>query len=453
MGVSIFKTIRSPVIKIMYLLLAVSFFIGFGILGSLSFKPGLPEIKIGDSKVKYDEFMLVMKDMGGEDLPEETRAMRAFDMLVLRKAISSLMENEMKINIDKTSIFGILASPAGIRSRQDYNNLLRSLGVTQSSFENYLVDSYLFAKLQDIIVRVETAGDFTEFQNFVTRYLGSRQLSIAEIDKSKFSVKYHEKEMKKYYLINQHEFKVPEKREFWIAKFSSEEKARSFFDENKNTKFQSFEEFEKIVANKEGKATTTIIGKERGVQDLQLAPFFAVPEGTISPPLQARDEWWIVHVNKVFPENIMSFEEALPKIKQRFYTEQVKNELRKIISQKNLDSLDEFERFISKYSENIYRETIPIHLDFYPHIGVQQELTPYLSIEKEDFVFPIPVENKDKVFVVFIGKFFPAPEEKFSQMLISDVERIIQGIVASYLPRIKVKPASKEEAIKKLTGM
>jgi hypothetical protein len=458
MGISVFKTIRSPVAKAIYFILAAAFFIGFGILSSISPKNRMKSIKVDGKKVFQDEFFLMLKEVEGTkegfESPEALQR-QAFELMLARKSISSEVE-KWGFSVKAEDIIGLIGNNAGIRTRRDYLNFLRQTGATESSFENYLKDSYFFSKFQDLIVRTETAGDFRDFQDFISNMAGIRAMKVAEIDRSKFRVSIDQKEIERYYIINRNEFKIGEKREFWIAKFPSENTAQSFFSKYSQAQFRTFEEFESKANEEGGKATSVILGKEVGTSNPAFAPFFSekATEGSpIAPPINIGNEWWIVRINKIFPEKFAELKEVEGLIRERLIGKKVGDEVMKILEQnKGITSEEDFEKAFSKYSVQIKSDSYPVYLDIFPGLEYQPELGLAISdTKRENFVFEKPIEVKGKVFVVFIGKLFPSPE-KATDFVYYDVERVIKGLIAKKMADLKIEPASRKEAIEILTG-
>jgi hypothetical protein len=458
MGISVFKTIRSPVAKAIYFILAAAFFIGFGILSSISPKNRMKSIKVDGKKVFQDEFFLMLKEVEGTkegfESPEALQR-QAFELMLARKSISSEVE-KWGFSVKAEDIIGLIGNNAGIRTRRDYLNFLRQTGATESSFENYLKGSYFFSKFQDLIVRTETAGDFRDFQDFISNMAGIRAMKIAEIDRSKFRVSIDQKEIERYYIINRNEFKIGEKREFWIAKFPSESTAQSFFSKYSQAQFRTFEEFESKANEEGGKATSVILGKEVGTSNPAFAPFFSekATEGSpIAPPINIGNEWWIVRINKIFPEKFAELKEVEGLIRERLIGKKVGDEVMKILEQnKGITSEEDFEKAFSKYSVQIKSDSYPVYLDIFPGLEYQPELGLAISdTKRENFVFEKPIEVKGKVFVVFIGKLFPSPE-KATDFVYYDVERVIKGLIAKKMADLKIEPASRKEAIEILTG-
>jgi hypothetical protein len=458
MGISVFKTIRSPVAKAIYFILAAAFFIGFGILSSISPKNRMNSIKVDGKKVFQDEFFLMLKEVEGTkesfESPEALQR-QAFELMLARKSISSEVE-KWGFSVKAEDIIGLIGNNAGIRTRRDYLNFLRQTGATESSFENYLKDSYFFSKFQDLIVRTETAGDFRDFQDFISNMAGIRAMKIAEIDRSKFRVSIDQKEIERYYIINRNEFKIGEKREFWIAKFPSENTAQSFFSKYSQAQFRTFEEFESKANEEGGKATSVILGKEVGTSNPAFAPFFSekATEGSpIAPPINIGNEWWIVRINKIFPEKFAELKEVEGLIRERLIGKKVGDEVMKILEQnKGITSEEDFEKAFSKYSVQIKSDSYPLYLDIFPGLEYQPELGLAISdTKRENFVFEKPIEVKGRVFVVFIGKLFPSPE-KATDFVYYDVERVIKGLIAKKMADLKIEPASRKEAIEILTG-
>jgi hypothetical protein len=458
MGISVFKTIRSPVAKAIYFILAAAFFIGFGILSSISPKNRMKSIKVDGKKVFQDEFFLMLKEVEGTkesfESPEALQR-QAFELMLARKSISSEVE-KWGFSVKAEDIIGLIGNNAGIRTRRDYLNFLRQTGATESSFENYLKDSYFFSKFQDLIVRTETAGDFRDFQDFISNMAGIRAMKVAEIDRSKFRVSIDQKEIERYYIINRNEFKIGEKREFWIAKFPSENTAQSFFSKYSQAQFRTFEEFESKANEEGGKATSVILGKEVGTSNPAFAPFFSekATEGSpIAPPINIGNEWWIVRINKIFPEKFAELKEVEGLIRERLIGKKVGDEVMKILEQnKGITSEEDFEKAFSKYSVQIKSDSYPVYLDIFPGLEYQPELGLAISdTKRENFVFEKPIEVKGKVFVVFIGKLFPLPE-KATDFVYYDVERVIKGLIAKKMADLKIEPASRKEAIEILTG-
>jgi hypothetical protein len=458
MGISVFKTIRSPVAKAIYFILAAAFFIGFGILSSISPKNRMKSIKVDGKKVFQDEFFLMLKEVEGTkesfESPEALQR-QVFELMLARKSISSEVE-KWGFSVKAEDIIGLIGNNAGIRTRRDYLNFLRQTGATESSFENYLKDSYFFSKFQDLIVRTETAGDFRDFQDFISNMAGIRAMKVAEIDRSKFRVSIDQKEIERYYIINRNEFKIGEKREFWIAKFPSENTAQSFFSKYSQAQFRTFEEFESKANEEGGKATSVILGKEVGTSNPAFAPFFSekATEGSpIAPPINIGNEWWIVRINKIFPEKFAELKEVEGLIRERLIGKKVGDEVMKILEQnKGITSEEDFEKAFSKYSVQIKSDSYPVYLDIFPGLEYQPELGLAISdTKRENFVFEKPIEVKGKVFVVFIGKLFPSPE-KATDFVYYDVERVIKGLIAKKMADLKIEPASRKEAIEILTG-
>jgi hypothetical protein len=454
----VFKTIRSPVAKAIYFILAAAFFIGFGILSSISPKNRMKSIKVDGKKVFQDEFFLMLKEVEGTkesfESPEALQR-QAFELMLARKSISSEVE-KWGFSVKAEDIIGLIGNNAGIRTRRDYLNFLRQTGATESSFENYLKDSYFFSKFQDLIVRTETAGDFRDFQDFISNMAGIRAMKIAEIDRSKFRVSIDQKEIERYYIINRNEFKIGEKREFWIAKFPSENTAQSFFSKYSQAQFRTFEEFESKANEEGGKATSVILGKEVGTSNPAFAPFFSekATEGSpIAPPINIGNEWWIVRINKIFPEKFAELKEVEGLIRERLIGKKVGDEVMKILEQnKGITSEEDFEKAFSKYSVQIKSDSYPLYLDIFPGLEYQPELGLAISdTKRENFVFEKPIEVKGRVFVVFIGKLFPSPE-KATDFVYYDVERVIKGLIAKKMADLKIEPASRKEAIEILTG-
>jgi hypothetical protein len=457
MGVSIFKTIRSPVAKLTYLILAAAFFIGFGILTSISPKNSMRSIKVDGRKIFQDEFYLMLKEV--ERTKEEFESAenlqrQAFELMLARKSISSEVE-KWGFSANAEDIIGLIGNAAGIRTRRDYLNFLRQTGATEKSFENYLKDSYFFSKFQDIIVRTETSGDFREFQEFISNIAGIRAIKIAEIDRSKFKVSVDQKEIERYYIINRNEFKIGERREMWIAKFPSETTAQAFFSKYSQTQPKTFEEFETKANEEGGKATSVILGKEAGSSNPTFAPFFSekATEGSVAPPINVGNEWWVVKIAKIFPERFAELKEVEGTIKERLIGKKVKEKVENILEQnKNISSEEEFEKVFSKYSVEIKNDSYPVYLDIFPGLEYQPELGLAISdTKRENFVFEKPIEVKGKVFVVFVGKLFPSPE-KATDFVYYDVERVIKGSIAKKMADLKIEPASRKEAIDILTG-
>jgi hypothetical protein len=458
MGISVFKTIRSPVAKAIYFILAAAFFIGFGILSSISPKNRMKSIKVDGKKVFQDEFFLMLKEVEGTkegfQSPEALQR-QAFELMLARKSISSEVE-KWGFSVKAEDIIGLIGNNAGIRTRRDYLNFLRQTGATESSFENYLKGSYFFSKFQDLIVRTETAGDFRDFQDFISNMAGIRAMKIAEIDRSKFRVSIDQKEIERYYIINRNEFKIGEKREFWIAKFPSENTAQSFFSKYSQAQFRTFEEFESKANEEGGKATSVILGKEVGTSNPAFAPFFSekATEGSpIAPPINIGNEWWIVRINKIFPEKFAELKEVEGLIRERLIGKKVGDEVMKILEQnKGITSEEDFEKAFSKYSVQIKSDSYPVYLDIFPGLEYQPELGLAISdTKRENFVFEKPIEVKGRVFVVFIGKILPSPE-KATDFVYYDVERVIKGLIAKKMADLKIEPASRKEAIEILTG-
>jgi len=454
----VFKTIRSPVAKAIYFILAAAFFIGFGILSSISPKNRMNSIKVDGKKVFQDEFFLMLKEVEGTkegfESPEALQR-QAFELMLARKSISSEVE-KWGFSVKAEDIIGLIGNNAGIRTRRDYLNFLRQTGATESSFENYLKDSYFFSKFQDLIVRTETAGDFRDFQDFISNMAGIRTLKIAEIDRSKFRVSVDQKEIERYYIINRNEFKIGEKREFWIAKFPSGSTAQSFFSKYSQAQFRTFEEFESKANEEGGKATSVILGKEVGTSNPAFAPFFSekATEGSpIAPPINIGNEWWIVRINKIFPEKFAELKEVEGLIRERLIGKKVGDEVMKILEQnKGITSEEDFEKAFSKYSVQIKSDSYPVYLDIFPGLEYQPELGLAISdTKRENFVFEKPIEVKGRVFVVFIGKILPSPE-KATDFVYYDVERVIKGLIAKKMADLKIEPASRKEAIEILTG-
>ena len=454
MGVSVFKTLRSKTAKTIYVILAAAFFIGFGILSSLSPKSSIGSIKISGEEVLQDEFLLLMKELERTDseISKEEIENQAFETLIARKIISKEIEN-WGLKLSHQELLAMLGSQAGISTRRDYINFLRSQGVTQKSFENYIRDSYNLSKFQDIIVRVETSGELDEFQDYLSRALGIRYVTIAEIDKSKFKIDVNQKEIERYYILNRSEFKIGEKREIWIAKFDTEEKAKSFFGIQRS--FSDFSDFESSATGIGGRATSVILGKEAGTQNPTFAPFFAetATEGVLTPPINVGNEWWVVKIHKIYPERIAELKEAESKIREKIIAQKVFIKVKEIIdNQKDkIKSQDDFKKTFSPYSLSIYEETFLPYLEAYPKVEFQPELSSALISKEENFVFPKPIENKGNIFVVFVGKILPDPT-KISDFFIFDIQRNFQSIIVREMPSMKIEPKSKQEAIKKLLG-
>lgn len=454
MGVSVFKTLRSKTAKTIYVILAAAFFIGFGILSSLSPQNTMKSIKISGEKVFQDEFFLIMKELERTDseLAKEEIENQAFETLIARKIISKEIEN-WGLKLSHEELLAILGSQAGISTRRDYINFLRSQGVSQKSFENYLRDSYNFSKFQDILVRAETVGDTEIFQDYLSRALGTRYVTIAEIDKSKFKIQVNQKEIERYYILNRNEFKIGEKREIWIAKFDTEEKAKLFFGNQMS--FPDFSDFENSVTRIGGKATSVILGKEAGSQNPTFAPFFAetATEGVLAPPINVGNEWWVIKIHKIYPERIAELKEAEDKIREKIITQKVFLKVKEILdNQKDkIKSQEEFKKIFSPYSSSIYEDTFLPYLEAYPKVDFQPELSSALISKEENFVFPKPIENKGNIFVVFVGKIIPDPT-KISDFFIFDIQRNFQNIIVREMPNMKIEPKSKQEAIKKLLG-
>jgi hypothetical protein len=390
----------------------------------------------------------------GFESPEALQR-QAFELMLARKSISSEVE-KWGFSVKAEDIIGLIGNNAGIRTRRDYLNFLRQTGATESSFENYLKDSYFFSKFQDLIVRTETAGDFRDFQDFISNMAGIRAMKVAEIDRSKFRVSVDQKEIERYYIINRNEFKIGEKREFWIAKFPSESTAQSFFSKYSQAQFRTFEEFESKANEEGGKATSVILGKEVGTSNPAFAPFFSekATEGSpIAPPINIGNEWWIVRINKIFPEKFAELKEVEGLIRERLIGKKVGDEVMKILEQnKGITSEEDFEKAFSKYSVQIKSDSYPVYLDIFPGLEYQPELGLAISdTKRENFVFEKPIEVKGKVFVVFIGKLFPLPE-KSTDFVYYDVERVIKGLIAKKMADLKIEPASRKEAIEILTG-
>lgn len=444
MGVSVFKAIRSPFAKFIYMILAAAFFIGFGILTAINPTTAIPKIKYGDEEIYSDEFFLVLREFRDSVGDEEQIKRNAFDMLLARKAIAEIISG-MGLNPDRKYLLHLIVGLQG----QDYINLLRSVGATKRSFENYIHDSYLFTKFQDLVVRALTIGDLEEYQNTVSWVTGLREVAIAEIKKSAFVVRVSKREMRNYYLANQSEFKIPETRTFWIAKFPSAETAYSFFNSNKY--FKNFDEFEKAVG-KNGKATEVIIGKDKATDIL--AEFFAenITEGALMPPRQVQNEWWVVFVAHVSKEKIMTFKEAMPKIKEKLIAKKLVDEVEKFIRkvQSKTKSIDDFESVFSRVSKKIEREKFPGYLAFLPIIGSVPGMNEAIISDQENFIFPKPVQKDEKIYVVFLGKHYPSQGGAFS-FIMFDAEKFIQDAVVSVLSQKKISPPSRSEAIKVLT--
>ncbi len=458
MGVSVFRAIhRSFFAKLFYFVLAVAFFLGFGILSSVIQVSPFSKIKIGDREVASDEFMLVLKDISGNlpsDADEDTLLRMAFDLLVARKVISMEFEN-WGFYVGDKDIVKLVAGSFGLKTYRDYRNLLRTVGATERSFENYLKDSYFFIKFQDLVLRMQTAGDMEEFNSFITSVAGSRILKIAKIKKSAFHVKIPKKEIRKYYLLNKDKFKVPEKREFWIAKFPSETTARTFYSESKGKKFGSFADFEKYVFEKGGDPVPAVVGKSEAIRSVVYSALFGpnVKEGEFLEPVKVDEKWWVIYVSKIHPETTLTLEEATPQIKSELMSKFIKRELEGIIKkvERKIKKPEDFEKFFRKYSTDIYTETVPVYIDIFPHVGVSSHLSSAVFSDRENFIFGI-LENMGQIYVVFVGEKFPAPNMKVPEFLTFDAERIIQGFIASAMSDIEIEPPSREKAIAKLVG-
>ena len=458
MGVSVFRAIhRSFFAKLLYFILAVAFFLGFGILSSVIQVSPFSKIKIGGKEVASDEFMLVLKDVSGNmpsDTDDDTLLKMAFDLLVARKVISMEFEN-WGFYIGDKDIVKLVASSFGLKTYRDYRNFLRTVGATEKSFENYLKDSYFFIKFQDLILRVQTAGDMEDFNNFITSVAGSRVLKFAKIKKSAFHVRIPKKEIRKYYLLNKDKFKVPEKREFWIAKFPSETTAKNFYGESKGKKFEDFVDFERYVLEKGGDPVPTIVGKSEALKSVVYSALFGpnVKEDEFLEPVKVGEKWWVIYVRKIHPETTLSLREATPQIKSELMSEFIKRKLEKIIERvrKKIKSPDDFEKFFRKYSTDIYTETVPVYIDIFPHVGVSSHLSSAVFSGRENFIFGI-LENMGEIYVIFVGEKFPAPNMKVPEFLTFDAERIIQGFIASAMSEIEIEPPSREKAIAKLVG-
>jgi len=457
MGVSVFKAIhRSVFVKVSYFILVVAFFLGFGILSTISNFSPFSKIKIGDKEVLSDEFMLVLRDVSSNvRADDENLVLRtAFDLLVAKKIISMEVE-KWGFYVGNEDLVRFIGNALGIRDYRDYRSLLRTLGATEKSFENYLRDSYFFTKFQDIIVRMETAGDLDDFQNFITTAEGSRHLRIAKINKSLFKVEIPEKEIEKNYIANREKYKIPEKREFFIAKFPSESTAKNFFEESLGKKFENFSEFEKYVLEKGGDAVPSIVGKSDAVRDFVYSALFGegITEGQFLPPVNVGEKWWVIYVSKIFPERFLSLEEASPQIKTELISKFVKQKVEDIVKsvEDKIKTADDFEKFFRKYSSDIYSETVPIYMDIFPRIGNSPSLSNAVFSDRENFVFGV-LESGNELYVVFVGEKFPSYEAKIAEFFSFDAERVVQGFIASAISNIKIKPPSRDEAIAKLTG-
>lgn len=453
MGISVFKTIRSPVAKVIYFTLALAFFIGFGILTSIQPKSSMPKIKYGDQDVYSDEFLLTFREFQGiEDMDETQLTRMAFDMLLARKSISTLMD-DMGFHLTKDMITTIMMGSVGLQRHQDYINLIRTVGATKQSFENYVKDSYLFTKFQDMIVRIQTIGDFEEFQDIISWVSGTREAAFAEIKKTAFTIEILENEIKNYYLINQSDFKIPETRDLWIAKFPTPETASVFFNSITGRILEDFKEFDTLVKNIGGRATELRLGKDKATDVLAQLFSTELTEGTSVPPIQVGDEWWVIFVRKILKERIKTYEEATPEIKEILISRKLLTEVERFIeqNQKGVTSVADFERVFNPISEKITRERFPGYIGAYPVVGSVPELSRYVLSKSTNVIFPKAVQSDKKIYVIFLGEHFPSQEDA-AKLLIFDTEKFIQDSVVFVLNRKKISPQSKEEAIKTLLG-
>ncbi len=450
MGVSVFKAIRSPIAKAIYIFLAVSFFVGFGILTSLQPNQSLPKIKFGEKDIYADEFFLVLREFQDSEMDEQQTIRNAFDIMLARKAIAYLLE-ENGFELTDEMVSSIIMGSAGVQKYQDYMNLIRSVGATRRSLENYVKDSYYFSRFQDIIVRTETSGDFREFEEIVSWVAGVRTLVFAEIKKSSFNVSISESEMKNFYILNKANYKIPETRDLWIAKFPSSETASAFYDSGK--KFERFEDFEIDVKNSGGNATEVRIGKDKATD--VLSQFFSddLTEGTLLKPIEVRGEWWVIFIKKVNKEREKTYEEALPEIKENLISKKILENLQKFLSDKENDirSVQDFEKVFSPISEKIQQEKAVSYIEIYPVVGSVPELTQAVLSRNQNFLFPKPIQKGEKIYVVFIGEHIQ-DNTAFSSLLRFDIEKFLQDSIVFVFNQKKVVPPSKEEAIKILMG-
>ncbi|MCS7213698.1 MAG: peptidylprolyl isomerase [Candidatus Calescibacterium sp.] len=452
MGVSVFKAIRSPVAKIIYILLAAAFFIGFGVLTAIQPTQTVPKIEYGKNDIYSDEFFLVVREFQNTEGDENQLMRNAFDMMLARKSVSVLMEH-LGFNLTDDMISAIVMGSAGLQGQQDYMNLIRSVGATRKSFENYVRDSYYFTKFQDLIVRVQTIGDLSEFQEIISWIGGLRNLSIAEIKKTSFEVNVSDQDIKNYYLFNQSDFKIPETRDFWIARFPSSQTASDFFNSNYGKDFKTFDEFRLATESLGGKPTEINIGKDKATD--VLAQFFSenLTEGTLLQPLEVQGQWWVIYIKKVSKERVKTYEEALPEIKEIIISKKLVEKVEKFINdtKEKVKSTQDFESVFDPISEKIYREKIVAYIGMYPIIGASPEIEKSVLSREQNFIFPKPIQKEKKIYVVFIGEHIPSQDE-FTRFLMFDTEKFIQDSVIFVLNQYEIKPKSKDEAIKVLSG-
>lgn len=452
MGISVFKAIRSPVAKAIYVALAISFFVGFGILTSLQPNQSLPKIKFGEKDIYADEFFLVLREFRDSQIEEEQAIRSAFDMMLSRKASAYLLEeNGFKLTDDMVS--SIIMGSTGLQKYQDYMNLIRSVGATRKSLESYVKDSYYFSKLQDIAIKTETSGEFREFEEMISWVAGIRTLLFAEIKKSSFNVSLSESEMKNFYIFNKTDYKIPETRDFWIAKFPSSETANAFFNSHVGKKFEKFEDFEREANSSSGNATEVRIGKDKATD--ALAQFFAdnLTEESFFNPMEVKGEWWVIYIKKINKEREKTFEEALPDIKEKLISKKILEKLQKFLDEKKdtVRSSQDFEKIFSPLSESIRQEKVVGYLEIYPLVGSVPELTQFIPSKNQNFLFPRPVQKGDKIYVIFVGEHTP-DNTAFSSFITFDIEKFLQDSIVFVFNQKKIVPSSKEEAIKTLIG-
>lgn len=388
----------SPFMKGVYIAIAISFFLGFGVLSAVR---GCGEtgtgLEVAGEKVLPGEYELILRDLsrGLESRDEETlRKLRqiALRTLVTRKVLAKVSK-EVGFDLPPVLLTMFISKTLGLTTKAQYFGFLKSMRVSPKAFERGLRDSYLVERLRDIVARYFTLR--SKDMLYLLYRIENERVKVSMAFFKLPNVKVSRWEILKEYRENRAKYINPETRFALIAEFKTWEEASKAYE-----RIKGGESFEDVCSSASEKISYSLS------EPIDSKIFF-LRRGEVSEPFELDGLWYLAYLRKVIPSRPKTLEEAEDEIRENIRMEKsFKLAFRKAerIMKTRIKTTRNFKRLAKKFGAEVFDEEIPVATPVVPRIGFSPDVLSALQSEKENFMVEKPIAIGDGIYVVWIGE-------------------------------------------------
>ncbi len=335
------KYSKSPVAKIILLAVATSFFIGFSILTavwrSCSIKGLRGNVaKAGKLYITPRDFSMAYSRM--LEIAREKEEFKNLDEKMLKEMVVQVLINSWLIaneaekigyRVSDDELNSEIRRVLGIRgniSRKDYLSILKSNRIFPEEFEKRLKLEILSSKLLSLLKDAITISDEDLWKDYE---LKNTKLSIylVKFDPKDMKVKVSEEKLKEYYESHKEEFRGGEKRIIRYAIINKGEgETPEVFSKRIKEIYEEMKEkgFESVCVDKGISCSETPPFEKMSPFPVDLPSSqeitdkaFTMKEGDVGEPIVLDEKAIIFKLQGIITGEVLEFEEALPKVKEK----------------------------------------------------------------------------------------------------------------------------------------